>query len=157
MTRPPRGGESSAPATWAEHAFRVLAARGHRAGGARAAVIEMLADSGGCLTARELERQLAGRARPVGIATIYRALAALEDAGLVHAVDLGGAERHFELVHDDGSHHHHVVCDRCGSKIAFSDPELERAIAAIGERLGAEVEAHDVVLHGECRRCAGRS
>ena len=144
------------PATWADHAFRVLADRGHRAGGARAAVIEVLAGRGGCLTAKELEGELARGERPVGIASIYRSLAALESAGLVHAVDLGGAERHFELVHPDGSHHHHVVCDRCGRTLAFTDPDLERAIAAVGERLGADVDAHDVVLRGLCRSCSGR-
>ena len=163
MTAPRGGSEatagagSGAPGTWAEHAFRVLASRGHRAGGARTAVIETLAERGGCVTARELEQALAAGARPVGIATVYRALAALDDAGLVHSVDLGGTERHYELVHDDGAHHHHVVCDRCGRKLAFSDPELERAIDAIGERLGAQLDAHDVVLHGECARCSAEA
>ena len=42
------------PAAWAERAFRELALRGHRAGGARTAVIERLAGEGGCLTAQEL-------------------------------------------------------------------------------------------------------
>jgi Fur family ferric uptake transcriptional regulator len=149
------GAAPAVPPTWAEHAFRVLAERGHRAGGARAAVIEALAERGGCVTAKELVHGLAGGARPVGLASVYRALAALETAGLVHSVDLGGAERHYELVHDDGAHHHHVVCDRCGRKLAFSDPELERAIGAIGERLGAQLEAHDVVLRGTCARCSG--
>ena len=107
------------------------------------------------MTAKELEQQLAAGARPVGIATIYRALTALEGAGLVHAVDLGGSERHFELVHADGSHHHHVVCDRCGRTARLQRPRA-RACDRRGRRAaGRRVDAHDVVLHGECRRCAG--
>ena len=139
---------------WAENAFRVLAARGYRAGGGRAAVIESLAERDGCVTARELAASLSGGARPVGMATVYRSLGALEEAGLVHAVDLGGGERHYELVHDDGTHHHHVVCERCGRTVAFHDHELERAIERIGERLDTQISAHDVVLRWSCRDCS---
>ena len=154
MSKAPSSDRRADASAWAERAFRVLAARGHRAGGARAAVIERLADSGGCLTAQDLTEQLRGGPRPVGLASVYRALAALEQAGLVHAADLGSGERRYELVHDDGTHHHHVVCDSCGRMVAFSDPALEQAIAGVAERLGASIDAHDVVLHGECRQCA---
>ena len=41
-------------AAWAENAYRELAARGHRTGGARGAVIERLARAHGCCTAAEL-------------------------------------------------------------------------------------------------------
>jgi len=143
------------PAAWAERAFRELALRGHRAGGARAAVIERLASEGGCLTAQELAERLRGGTRTVGAASVYRALAALEEAGLVRPADLGPGERRYELVHDDGSHHHHVVCDRCGRTIAFSDHGLEGAIEGVAKRLGVSIDAHDVVLRGTCRDCSG--
>ena len=139
--------------SWAENAFRVLAARGHRAGGGRAAVIQSLAEHDGCITARELAASLSGGDRPVGMATVYRSLNALDQAGLVHTVDLGGGERHYELVHDDGTHHHHVVCETCGRRVPFHDPELEHAIERLGERVDAQISAHDVVLRGTCRDC----
>ncbi len=138
---------------WAERAYRELAARGHRAGGARSAVIERLAFDEGCCTAAELGIELRSGGRAVGTASVYRALAALQDAGLVHALDLGDGERRWELVHADGSHHHHVVCDACGRTVAFDDPELERAIEHVADRLGAQVQQHDVVLHGRCAAC----
>ncbi len=72
-------------------------------------------------------------------------------------LDLGEGERRWELVHADGTHHHHVVCERCGRTTAFHDGALEAAIAAVAERLEWRVDAHDVVLHGTCRQCAGRS
>ncbi len=149
----------SAPAgagSWARRALAVLAANGHRAGAARAAVIDRLARDGGCVTARELAARMSAGPRPVGLASVYRALAVLEQAGLVQASELGAGERRFELVHDDGSHHHHVVCDACGRTVAFSDAALEQAIEGVAERLGASIRAHQVLLHGECRRCAER-
>ena len=142
---------------WAERAHRELAARGHRAGGARSAVIERLAVDEGCCTAAQLGAGLRAGGRAVGTASVYRALAALQEAGLVHAHDLGDGERRWELIHADGAHHHHVVCDGCGRTVAFADPDLERAIEQVAGRLGAEVVQHDVVLHGRCGACGRRA
>jgi Fur family ferric uptake transcriptional regulator len=141
---------------WAERAYRELAARGHRSGGARSAVIEELARGGGCCTAAELAYRLRDGSRPAGTASVYRALGVLHEAGLVHPVDLGDGERRWELVYDDGAHHHHLVCERCGRTVSFDDTALEQAIAAVAGRLGARLAAHDVVLHGRCSACGGR-
>ena len=86
-------------------------------------------------------------------ASVYRSLTTLQEAGLVRASDLGGGERRFELVHPDGLHHHHLVCSRCGRMVPFSDEALEQAIHAVEDRLGAQVEAHEVTLHGLCADC----
>jgi Fur family ferric uptake transcriptional regulator len=143
-------------ADWAAHARSELTARGHRSGGARSAVIDALAEHDGCCTAAELAARMGAGGRRVGTASVYRALTALLEASLVHAVDLGEGERRFELVHPDGAHHHHVVCDSCGLTTAFHDDEMERALAAVARRLDWNVDAHDVVLHGTCARCPAR-
>lgn len=140
-------------ADWARHARAALAERGHRAGGARSAVIDALAEQDGCTTAASLAEHLRAGGSRVGTASVYRALTALQDAGLVHALELGEGERRYELVHADGAHHHHVVCDRCGATTAFHDEALEQALAALAGRHAWRVGAHDVVLHGICPRC----
>ena len=71
----------------------------------------------------------------------------------MHRIDVGGTAC-FEPADPSGDHHHHAICDRCGKKDAFTDPELERLIHGLGERLGYDVGAHDVVLHGACPDCA---
>lgn len=142
---------------WAEHARVRLADRGHRAGGARAAVIDALAEGGGCCTAAELAATLRAGGDRAATASVYRALATLQEAGLVRSSDLGGGERRFELVHPDGAHHHHLVCRECGRMVPFSDPALEDAIHAVEHRLGGVVEAHEVTLHGLCSDCRGRA
>ena len=141
---------------WAERARRELAARGHRSGGARSAVIDALAEHDGCCTVAELSSRMLAAGDRVGTASVYRALGALQEADLVHALDLGEGERRYELVHADGEHHHHVVCDDCGETTAFHDDALERSIATVARRLDWHVDAHDVVLHGRCPRCAAR-
>jgi Fur family ferric uptake transcriptional regulator len=128
---------------------------GFRAGGARTAVIELLADEGGCLEAEDVAAKLRTQGRRIGTASVYRALALLSDLGLLHKVALPDAPVRFELVLPDGDHHHHIVCDDCGKTVAFTDDRLERAIHAASRSADFEVRSHDITLHGSCEACRG--
>jgi Fur family ferric uptake transcriptional regulator len=97
---------------WIVHARRELARAGHRAGGARGEVLELLGRQHCCLSAQEIHDRLRDEGRAVGLASVYRALDAL------------------------------------------ADPELEKLIHGLGERLGYDVGAHDIVLRGSCPDCA---
>ena len=127
--------------TWTEHARQELARAGHRAGGARGEVLDLLGRQSCCLSAQEIHDRLRDGGRTVGLASVYRALDALAQLGLVHRIDVSGTAC-FE------------PADPSGKKDAFSDPELERLIHGLGERLGYDVGAHDVVLHGSCPDCS---
>lgn len=141
--------------SWASDAHARLAAAGHRAGEARAAVIEVLDATGGCLAAHEIAERLAATRRRVGTASIYRALGALTEVGALRGRDVGEGVVRYELVHPGGEHHHHLVCDRCGATEPFHDDALEKAIAHLAARTDYAVQDHDVVLHGACPRCRG--
>jgi Fur family ferric uptake transcriptional regulator len=134
--------------TWAEQASRRFNEAGFRTGAARRRVIELLDGESCALTALEIDRRLPS----VGRATVYRTLEQLEQLHLVHRVDVGGEGIAFER-NDPGGHHHHMVCERCGRLIPFSDPALERAIEGIGKRADFEIAAHDVLLRGRCPNC----
>lgn len=140
--------------SWVETTTEAMRSRGHRSGGARNAVIELLGRQHCCLTAQEIFDRLRDEGRRVGIASIYRALEQLTRDGFVQRIDLGAGSSHFEPVHRGGEqHHHHLVCDDCGKVEAFSDAELERALRKVERRTGYSVAAHDVVLRGACRDC----
>jgi Fur family ferric uptake transcriptional regulator len=138
---------------WAEHARRELAAAGHRAGGARAEVLGLLAGQDCCLSAQEIHARLRGDGRGIGLASVYRALDVLAQLRLVHRIDVDGTAA-YEPADPSGEHHHHAICDRCGRMDAFADAELERLLHGVGERLGYDVGGHDVVLRGACPDCA---
>jgi Fur family ferric uptake transcriptional regulator len=140
-------------ARWADHARATLQQAGHRAGGARSAVVELLADESCCLGAQEIFERLRSGGRRVGIASVYRALDQLAALGLVQRVDVGGGIARYEAAHPDGGHHHHVVCDDCGRVAAFADERLEAALETLGGALDFEIGGHDVVLHGACGDC----
>ena len=138
---------------WKEHATTELARAGHRAGGARAAVLDLLDGQSCCLSAQAIHERLADGDRAVGLASVYRALEVLTGLGLVHRVDVGGTTA-YEPADPEGHHHHHVICTDCGAVGSFEDDRLERAIHDLGDSLGYRVDAHDVVLRGACPDCA---
>jgi Fur family ferric uptake transcriptional regulator len=138
---------------WTDHAFAVLAEHGHRAGGARAAVVEALGRRGGCVDADELVGVLRRGGKRVGVASVYRALALLADLGVLQRVAVAGGSARYELVGPGGDHHHHLVCEDCGATAAFEDDGLERAIGRFSRRTAYAVQAHDVTLHGTCPDC----
>jgi len=141
-------------APWAERASGALTDAGYRRGGARAALIALLDAQSCALSAAEIEDALkGGDGRPVARASIYRILEQLEALKLITRVEVGQGLARFEASRAEG-HHHHMVCDDCGTVIPFADPDLERSIAQLADRVAFTVAEHDVVLHGECRDCA---
>jgi Fur family ferric uptake transcriptional regulator len=137
---------------WSDHAERTLARAGHRAGGARAEVVALLAGHQCLLSAQEIHDRLRAGGRRVGLASVYRALDALWTLGLVHRVEVNGTSC-YEPADPSGSHHHHAVCDACGSLSTFEDPAIERALDRVAHRMGFDQHAHDIVLRGTCGDC----
>jgi Fur family ferric uptake transcriptional regulator len=141
--------------SWAERAETALSAAGRKRGGARRALLELLAGQECALTALEIEDALRARsARAVSRASVYRILDELEALALVQRVETGQAMVRYERVCEHEQHHHHLVCDQCGLVMPFSDAGLERAIDSLSERVPLAVSEHEIVLHGACRNCA---
>lgn len=139
---------------WQASAGRALSEAGHRAGGARGAVVELLAGQACCLSAHEISERLSDGGRDVGLASIYRALDLLHEMGLVQRVEIGEGGARYEPVVPGGEHHHHAVCESCGKVTAFEDEPLERALGRLSDRLRHSMRAHDIVIRGDCARCA---
>jgi Fur family ferric uptake transcriptional regulator len=144
---------ATSASNWAEHARAVLDQAGHRKGGARNAIIDLLAEQSCALSAIEIEDQLRASKRGVARASIYRILDLLQDHGLVARLELGDAMTRYELVDPAGAHHHHLLCDSCGCLVPFDDGDLERSIDRLSRRLGFDTHEHEVILRGDCSAC----
>jgi Fur family transcriptional regulator, ferric uptake regulator len=139
--------------TWRDHTLATLAAAGYRRGGARNAVVELLDRQTCALTAQEIDDRLREEGRAVGRASVYRILEMLTELKLVQRIDVGQGVARYERHQPDGDHHHHLVCDDCGTIAPFEDPTLEQAIERVSRKLSFAVDEHDVVLHGSCKDC----
>jgi Fur family ferric uptake transcriptional regulator len=146
---------ASKPRSWAQWAQQVLAENRHHAGQARQALLELLDEQRCALSAIEIEDALRAGGRPVGRASIYRILDELERLRLVQKLQVGQAMARYEPVRSGEGHHHHLVCDNCGTVMPFTDPELETAIHKLSRRVPMRVAEHEIVLHGACQDCGG--
>jgi Fur family transcriptional regulator, ferric uptake regulator len=138
---------------WSEQALADLQAQGLRNGGARRTVIEHLGAQPCCRSAQEIYDGIRGGGGRIGIASVYRTLDQLVELRLLQRVDLGDGIARFEPAHTGGEHHHHLVCDECGTVEPFFDAGLEQALEQAAGRLDYEMRAHEVVLHGHCTDC----
>jgi len=138
---------------WTEHSVRALASAGYRTSAPREEVIGALAELSCSVTAREIADLLRERGSGVGLASIYRALDLLDRHGLVQRFDVGEGVARYEPAMPGGDHHHHLVCDSCGTVEPFEDDALERAIHGLSDKTEFAIAAHDVTLHGECPAC----
>ena len=139
--------------SWAQNAQRVLAQHKHHSGAARRAVVDLLDDQSCALSAIEIEDALRAGERPVGRASIYRILDELERLNLVQKLQIGQMAR-YEPIRTGAGHHHHLVCDNCGTVTPFTDNALETAIENLSRRVPMRVADHEIVLHGSCKDCA---
>ena len=101
------------------------------------------------LSAEEVYKLLLNENSDIGLATVYRVLTQFENAGILvrHHFDEGRAT--YEL--QEGRHHDHIVCVRCGKVEEFVDPEIEKAQRQVATRLGYEMTDHSLVLYGVCQ------
>jgi len=107
------------------------------------------------MTAEAIYRQLSAGGEVIGLATVYRALAQFEAAGLITRHQFEGGQTVFEL--ERGPHHDHIVCVRCGRVEEFYDKVIEDRQREIAAQLGYTLSDHALTLYGECNDPACRA
>ncbi len=102
-------------------------------------------------SAEKLYKILLSENEDIGLATVYRVLTQFEAAGLVTRHHFEGNNSVFEL--DDGGHHDHLVCVKCGKVDEFQDEFIEKRQREIADSLGYELTDHNFYLYGFCGVC----
>jgi len=106
------------------------------------------------LSAEDVYKHLLEEGEEVGLATVYRVLTQFETAGLVtrHHFDEGHSV--FEL--NQGAHHDHIVCVKCGLVEEFVDETIEQRQKDIAAKAGFEITDHCLYIYGVCGACQQR-
>lgn len=99
--------------------------------------------------AEELHGVLRTAGHDIGLATIYRTLNLLKDAGLVNHKVFSGGSGFFEVDEPD-THHDHLFCSDCGRVIEFESDAIEKLQAAVAKKYGFELTDHRLDLWGKC-------
>ena len=103
------------------------------------------------LGAEDIYKALLDEGEDVGIATIYRVLTQFESAGLVTRHHFEGGISVFEL--NQGEHHDHILCIRCGKVEEFVDEVIEQRQKDIAEKSGFSMTDHSLNIYGICKDC----
>ncbi len=90
-----------------------------------------------------------------GTATIYRTLHLLERSGFVRSHRFGEASRRFEPA-AAADQHGHLICDRCGQVIEFTNDQLTRLLGIVADEHGFQHQRHRVEIVETCRECLRR-
>ena len=98
---------------------------GYRLTGPRRALADLIAGQGGAtFTTAGLVRAARARGQTVGRATVFRAVDLFIEVGAVERIDLPSGEHAY--VACVPTHHHHVICSRCGQAADIGDLGLGR-------------------------------
>lgn len=131
-----------------------LRANGYRVTAQRQLVWEVLSEARGHLTAEEVASRVARRRGDVNLASVYRALAVLQELDLVRESRLGdGGASTWELAHPD--EHFHLVCSRCGGVTHHEGSLVEEIADHLRDGHGFRPDSIELVVTGTCADCAG--
>jgi len=129
-----------------------LRAAGLKATVPRRKILEVLESKAGQhLTAEDVYRLLLETGEDVGLATVYRVLTQFEGAGLVERHHFEGGQSVFEL--NQGEHHDHILCVKCGKVEEFVDDVIEERQRDIAEKAGYTMTDHCLYIYGICADC----
>jgi Fur family transcriptional regulator, ferric uptake regulator len=118
----------------------------------RSALSELLARTPEFRSAQQLHAILGEEGESVSLATVYRNLNALAEAGEVDVLATeGGESRYRRCLRTE--HHHHLVCRRCGHTVEVAESQVERWAAQTARRHGFTEVSHAIELHGICEAC----
>jgi Fur family ferric uptake transcriptional regulator len=98
--------------------------------------------------AEEIHRRTKRLEPATSLATVYRTLAVLEEAGAVHRHSFEGGGARFELANT--AHHDHIVDLDSGEVFEFNSEKIEQLQNEIAAEMGYEVIHHRMELY--CRK-----
>lgn len=122
----------------------------------REAVREALDATEGFISAQSLHAELRDAGSPIGLATVYRALADLASAGEADSLQSPEGESVYRACSTEG-HHHHLICRRCGLTVEIGADQVERWAWAVAAEHGFTDARHVVDVFGLCPDCSARA
>ena len=119
----------------------------------QANVLAVLRHSGGAMSAYGILENLRASNPKLAPPTIYRALAALSERGVVHRLESQNA--FIACQSDHGSDATVLsICNDCGSVEESAAPDVLKDLSSLAEKTGFVPKRHVVEIIGRCGDCA---
>lgn len=111
----------------------------------RRIIIELIDDADDHPDVDTIYRRAIEIDKTISLATIYRTVGVLEQAGIVDKLEVGDGKARYEL---SGEHHEHLVDVDSGEIHEFQHEELEALKEKIARDMGFELVGHRLELFG---------
>ncbi len=119
----------------------------------REAVRGALGADDGFVSAQGLHSVLRESGSPIGLATVYRALADLATEGEADSLQSPEGESLYRAC-TPGQHHHHLICRNCGLTVEIEADAVERWAQSVAAEHGFTQPNHVVDVFGLCAACS---
>jgi Fur family ferric uptake transcriptional regulator len=127
-----------------------LRASGFRLTPQRLAILQVIQESHGHLTASEVFERAGQKVPGLTEATIYRTLDFLVAHGLALIAHIGSGR----IVYESAEHeHHHLICRKCGESVAVTQDDLQPVYDHLERITGFCLDASHVTFFGLCPVC----
>ena len=130
---------------------KTLGRHGYRLTPQRLMILSAIEDSDDHISAEEIYAQIVARYPYVNISTVYRTLELLEGLGLVTKTDLGEGRVRYHPA--DKGHHHHLVCQECGSVTDLDELVLAPLKDTLRREYNFDADLRHLGIFGRCVKC----
>ena len=117
----------------------------------RKSILKVFLQLEGHVPIDDLHKKIRSEDPTIGIATLYRTMKLLIDAGLAE-MHTFNEKTTYERLYQVG-HHDHLICKICGKTVEFEHPLIEKYQQEVCERHGFALKSHRMELFGICNEC----
>jgi len=128
-----------------------LKEKGYRMTPQRQMILSAIASSHDHISAEEIYAQAAAKYPDVNISTVYRTLELLKKLDMVYEIDLGEGRIRYHA--EESGHHHHLVCQECGTVIDIDEATLSSLRDILMRDYHFQAELRHVGVFGTCEDC----
>ena len=126
--------------------------QGFRVTAQRAIILETISHLGGHLSAQQVYQDARTRLPGLNLATVYRTVESLQEAGLIDSFSTSLEPLQFSL-RDPDQPHAHLVCRSCGEVLKVEGEELQSLRRILQDVADFEIDPHHLTLEGLCAGC----
>jgi Fur family ferric uptake transcriptional regulator len=100
----------------------------------------------------EVHAMLQKQGNDISLATTYRTLKLFVSMGVIRELDFSEDHKHYELIRNAESPHHHIICVDCGKTAEFESPEVIQLAERIAKEKNLKLIDVQLKIYADCEQ-----